>query len=69
MIDSDKIKVGDTVWFDSGGVIKCGDICGIIHQSGDIICEIKKRPDHKGGDNEDSESGSAVQFVDLRIIP
>ncbi|MFA5445473.1 MAG: hypothetical protein WC262_10940, partial [Bacteroidales bacterium] len=32
MIDSDKIKIGDTVWFDNGGKIECGRVAGYAHQ-------------------------------------
>jgi hypothetical protein len=49
MIDSDKIKIGDTVWFDNGGKIECGRVAGYAHQPyGPMVFNVKKHPDQKG---------------------
>jgi hypothetical protein len=49
MIDSDKIKIGDTVWFDNGGQIEKGRIAGWAQQAhGPIVFNVRKEIDHKG---------------------
>lgn len=49
MIDSDKIKIGDTVWFDNGGRVECGRVAGYAQQPyGPMVFNVKKDPDYKG---------------------
>jgi len=53
----------------AGGLIRfpiCGYVTVVAEPADNETAEYFRK---EGGDNEDSESGSAVQFVDMRIVP